>query len=209
MTDQYNPGPEQIDPKPHLELEVTGWSELGVQATVLMDVDGCVADMSAFEHLLRAEGVDRRRRWIRFLHQGKNAAVIPAGFEVAWALHRLGCRIVFSTTRPPWQETDTRAWLERHEFPPAVGLLLRRDGADGHRPAVDIKRHHFVSTVGVAGEPAALFIDADADVVQSLTASGFPARLVWELCDLPAGELAAAITEAPTAVNQHRRHNTR
>lgn len=164
-------------------------------ATVLLDVDGCVADMSAFEAIKTQEGVDKQRRWVGFLRRSKDAAVIPAGFEVAWALHHLGCQLVFSTTRPHWLEADTRAWLQRHGFPPA-GLLLRVKGPEGSRPAIEVKRRHFVETAGVVGEPAALFIDDEADIVGALTASGFPARVVWELVDLSVTDLTDAITTA-------------
>ena len=70
----------------------------GSERVVMVDIDGGVADLSAFTHLLTAANSDgsRRQAWQRFFDNVGQAAVVEPGRDVVEALDGLGFVVVYS-----------------------------------------------------------------------------------------------------------------
>ncbi|WP_455566872.1 LNS2 domain-containing protein [Rhodococcus wratislaviensis] len=51
--------------------------------------------------------------------------VIESGFDLAWAIERLGFTLVYLTTRPDYTHTGTRRWLTEHDLPTGRALTVQ------------------------------------------------------------------------------------
>ncbi|WP_249343810.1 hypothetical protein [Rhodococcus opacus] len=114
----------------------------GSEWVVMFDIDGGVADLSAFTHLLTAANSDgsRRQAWQRFFDNVGQAAVVEACRDVVEAVAGLGFVVVYSTIRPVSYAEQTRMWLGENGFTPGRALLCRARG--DHRTAVEVKAGH-------------------------------------------------------------------
>lgn len=169
------------------------------RSVAVIDIDGCVADMSPFRHELEQLDVPRGERWRRFLINAKRAELIPAGFDLAWALHHLGYQVAWSTTRPFWLLADTKSWLRQHQLPSPTSLLLRDRGPESGRPAVQVKLRHCTHHTDAGGGALAVFVDDEPSIVTDLAAQGVPARLITDLTSLSTSALPAALHCTTTA----------
>ncbi|WP_244461518.1 hypothetical protein [Rhodococcus sp. ZPP] len=113
----------------------------GSERVVMFDIDGGLAGLSAFAHLLTDDsGGTRRQTWQQFFDNVGQAVVIEPGRDVVEAVAGLGFVVVYSTSRPASCAPQTRMWLEEKGFPPGRALLCRPRG--DHRPAVEVKAGH-------------------------------------------------------------------
>ncbi|MFD6060177.1 hypothetical protein ACFWG4_19520 [Rhodococcus wratislaviensis] len=51
--------------------------------------------------------------------------MIESGFDLAWAIERLGFTLVYLTTRPDYTHTGTRRWLTEHDLPTGRALTVQ------------------------------------------------------------------------------------
>jgi FMN phosphatase YigB (HAD superfamily) len=139
------------------------------QRIAVFDIDGVLADNRPRQHLVTR----RRKDWDAFF----------AALAFGWVP-------IYASGRPERCRSDTSQWLERWGFP-AAELLLRAD--DDRRPALQVKRE-FLTMLGARGEIVSV-VDDDEDVIDGLTAVGFPARLVDWLPAEPARPAQEALFE--------------
>ncbi|MDV7246722.1 MULTISPECIES: hypothetical protein [Rhodococcus] len=177
----------------------------GSERVVMFDVDGGVADMSAFAHLLTDGdwGGSRRHAWGRFFEHAAQAAVIEPGRDVVEAVAGLGFVVVYSTTRPDTCAGQTRMWLRENGFPPARALLCRARG--DHRAAGDVKAGH----CRVVGRWLSGFVDDEPETVDLLRSRGVPAHTFDVLSGLRIRELRATLTAGPPGAPGGRGHRSR
>ncbi|QZS52982.1 hypothetical protein COO55_38975 [Rhodococcus opacus] len=155
---------------------------------VMFDIDGGLADLSAFTHLLtgQPEG-SRRQAWQRFFDHVGQAAVIEPGRDLVEAVTGLGLVVVYSTTRPVSCAEQTRIWLGHNECPPGRALLCRSRG--DVRPAVEVKAGH----CRAVGKWLSAFVDDDPDTVVALRSGGVRAHSFDELSGLRVRELKTVL----------------
>ena len=163
----------------------------GSERVVMFDIDGGVADLSAFAHLLTDGTVgSRRQAWQRFFGTVGQVAVLEPGRE---AVAGLGFVVVYSTTRPVSYAKQTWVWLGENNFPPARALLCRARG--NHRASVEAKAGH----CRAVGRWLSAFVDDEPETVDALRSRGVRAQSfavlsglrVWELRAIPSGKPAA------------------
>lgn len=167
--------------------------------TVVVDVDGPLADAAAFEHLVAAPRAVERD-WTSFhAHLGR-AALNRAGGRMVRELHRAGYTIVYSTTRPDTLARTTDLWIRHKSLPPGR-IEVRSFWHDGTvRPAWEIKRRHWWHLYDEYRHtnPIVAWIDDDPEAVAMLRTQGVPA---WESTELlahhHAGELRPVIDQGP------------
>ncbi|WP_128645095.1 hypothetical protein [Rhodococcus sp. BS-15] len=166
---------------------------------VILDIDGVLADLTEFEHLLTRADVAIQQRWRDFFDHIPDAKVLDDGRELAWAIAGLGHTLLYSTTRPAYTRTPTRAWLGVHDFPIARALLARPhvEPPRHPQPAFQIKLAH--SRAVTNKHPAWLrcFIDDDQAIVDRLRAQHVPAATATALSSLGVAELRRRLDSAP------------
>ncbi|WP_236580854.1 hypothetical protein [Rhodococcus sp. T7] len=163
----------------------------GSERVVMFDIDGGLADLSAFTHLLSGESEGgRRQAWQRFFDHVGRAAVIEPGRDLVEAAAGLGLVVVYSTTRPVSCAEQTRSWLGDNGFPSGRALLCRSRG--DVRPAVEVKVGH----CRAVGSWLSGFVDDEPDTVEALRSGGVRAHAFDELSGLRVGELKAVLAAA-------------
>jgi len=162
----------------------------GSERVVMVDIDGGVADLSAFTHLLTAANSDggRRQGWQRFFDNVGQAAVVEAGRDVVEAVAGLGFVVVYSTTRPVSYAEQTRMWLGENRCPPGRALLCRARG--DHRTAVEVKAGH----CRAVGGWLSAFVDDEPETVDALRSRGVRAYSFEKLSGLRVRKLRATLT---------------
>lgn len=178
----------------------------GDDRVVLIDIDGVLADLNAYQSILAADerSADERaaadQRWEEFFAHIPDATVIDTGYDLAWAIDSLGYTIVYSTTRPPYARDATRLWLTTHHFPAGKAVLTRpHTPARLHpQPAWQIKRSHARAVTKQHRAWLRVFIDDDQAMLAKLTDAGIPAVGAHTLAGLTTTELRTAL-EAATA----------
>ncbi|MFE5704561.1 hypothetical protein [Rhodococcus koreensis] len=152
----------------------------GSERVAMFDIDGGLADLSAFAHLLAVgdSGTSRRQAWQRFFEHVGQAVVVESGRDVVEAVAGLGFVVVYSTTRPVSCAGQTRLWLGERGFPPGRALLCRARG--DHRAAVEVKAGH----CRAVGSWLSGFVDDEPEIVDSLRTGGLPVHTFEELSDL-------------------------
>ena len=156
----------------------------GSERVVMFDIDGGLADLSAFTHLLSGESEgSRRQAWQRFFDQVGQAAVIEPGRDLVEAVAGLGLVVVYSTTRPVSCAEQTRRWLGDNGFPSGRALLCR--SRHDVRPAVEVKVGH----CRAVGQWLSAFVDDEPDTVDALRSGGVRAHSFDELSGLRVREL--------------------
>ncbi|WP_235214949.1 hypothetical protein [Rhodococcus opacus] len=180
----------------------------GSERVVMFDIDGGLADLSAFTHLLTGDSEgSRRQAWQRFFDHVGQAAVIDPGRDLVEAVAGLGLVVVYSTTRPVSYAEKTRMWLGHNGFPPSRALLCR--SRNDVRPAVEVKAGH----CRAVGSWLSAFVDDDPDTVDALRSGGVRAHAFDELSGLRVRELktvlAAGTPAARTGSGTNRRRRQR
>jgi hypothetical protein len=138
---------------------------------VMFDVDGGLADMSAFETILRTQP----RPWAQFFKHAPHAAVVENGRHLVQETAALGYTVLYSTTRPCWVGAVTRAWLIEHDFP--AGTLFTRTAREVTTQAKDVKLRHCRSVFGrLRRARLAAYVDDEAKIVSIMRAYGMPSR---------------------------------
>ncbi|MFC9355220.1 hypothetical protein ACFTZB_01375 [Rhodococcus sp. NPDC057014] len=180
----------------------------GSERVVMFDIDGGLADLSAFTHLLTGDSDgSRRQAWQRFFDHVGQAAVVEPGRDLVEAAAGLGLVVVYSTTRPVSCAEQTRIWLGGNGFPPGRALLCR--SRNDVRPAVEVKAGH----CRAVGKWLSAFVDDEPDTVDALRSGGVRAHSFDELSGLRVRELetvlAAGSPGARTGDGTRRRRRPR
>ena len=158
---------------------------------VVLDVDGVLADLSAWEPILTDQDIPESSRWKTFFSHVHEAPLIDAGARLVAALLDLDYRICYSATRPGWLTTPTRQWIVEKGLPPKfVYVRERRD----RRSPIDIKLDHCRQAQERTGHPIVAFVDDELATVTALRAAGLPAFTLAELADLTGDDLRQRLT---------------
>ncbi|UZG59625.1 HAD family hydrolase [Rhodococcus opacus] len=160
------------------------------ERVVVFDVDGGVADLSAFAHFLTVgdSGGSHRQAWQRFFEHVGQAAVVEPGRDLVEAVAGLGFVVVYSTTRPVSYAGETRLWLGENGFLPGRALLCRSRG--DHRAAAGVKAGH----CRAVGRWLSAFVDDESETVDALRSGGVRAHSFEMLSGLRVRELRATLT---------------
>ncbi|WP_257016345.1 hypothetical protein [Rhodococcus sp. ACS1] len=175
----------------------------GSERVVMFDIDGGLADLSEFAHILAGDSEgSRRRAWQRFFEHVGQAAVVEPGRDLVEAVAGLGFVPVYSTTRPVSCAGQTRVWLGEHGFPQGRALLCR--SRDDVRPAVEVKAGH----CRAVGRWLSAFVDDESEIVGALRSRGVRAHSFDGLSELGVRGLreavAARIPDTLSDVGVHR-----
>lgn len=109
---------------------------------VVFDIDGVLADMRPFEHLIEAP-TSREKEWKEFHKNFSRAKPIKAGLVTARRIFdELDLDLAYSTTRPEQHARRTLRWFERYNVPMGP-VQFRHFVQDGPRPAVEVKLRHW------------------------------------------------------------------
>lgn len=156
----------------------------------MLDVDGVLADLSAYNAVLVDEQIPPAQRWRDFFAHIPDAAVLSSGQDLAWALDGLGFTIVYSTTRPSYAHAPTRSWLAE-DFPAGRALLCRpaSEFTEHTRQPWQIKLGHARAVTNRHPAWLKAFVDDDQDAVRRLTGSGVPAHDAAALAQLGVASL--------------------
>jgi hypothetical protein len=141
---------------------------------VIVDVDGVIADLSAWAPILVDPAIPPRQRWRSFFGHVEEAVRIETGAALVDELADLGYRIAYSTTRPAWLTFRTRSWITGNGLPD--GYVYTRGKSDS-RPADEVKREHCALAEVWTKQPIAAFVDDEPGAVAALRAAGLPAYL--------------------------------
>ncbi|WP_067721693.1 OST-HTH/LOTUS domain-containing protein [Nocardia yamanashiensis] len=161
--------------------------------TIIVNVVGGVADMSAFEDVF-ADGYSPQA-WAQFFARMPDAKVREDERDLVLALAELGYRITYSTMFSAITSADTAGWLAAHEFP-AGDLRCRK--VDDRSPAVLIKRQHCEAVRReIEPDTPLVFVDDQAHVIKYLRAGGILAFAFDELLDLRLGDLRRTLAAPP------------
>lgn len=166
--------------------------------TVIVDVDGVVANMDKFTYLIAGE-TSRERDWATFHRSFNRARLVTSGSKLIGDLTDAGLEIAWSTTRPEQFARATWRWMQHHKLPLGPAMF-RNHIKDGPRSAVDIKLRHWWSWYDKYGEnnPIVGWIDDDVAAINALRAHGCPA---WHHKDLirhaRKGGLLATLRDGP------------
>jgi hypothetical protein len=106
----------------------------GDDRVVIIDIDGVLADLNAYESLLAVDERPAEQRWEEFFAHIPDAAVIDTGYDLAWAIDGLGYTIVYSTTRPRYTRDASGLWLTDKDFPTGKALFTRPKTPAGLHP---------------------------------------------------------------------------
>ena len=172
----------------------------GDDRVVLIDIDGVLADLNAYESLLAVDERPAEQRWAEFFAHIPDAAVIDTGYDLAWAIDGLGYTIVYSTTRPHYTRDPSGLWLTTKDFPAGKALFTRPKTPTGlhPQPAWQTKRSHARAVTHQHRAWLRAFIDDDSAILAKLTDAEIPAVGSHTLAGLTTTELRTAL-EAPTA----------
>lgn len=164
----------------------------------MIDLDGVLADLGAYEYILSQEGKPSRQKWRKFFSHAHDAALIDSGANLVSRLDQVGYRYIVSTTRPAWTWTATEKWLHSQpQLAPPVGLYTRRRKAPGDSSAAKCKIAHFrqAELIGRMKIATHLFIDDEPAIITELVENSVPAVLAAELQTIPTRELKQFLTD--------------
>lgn len=176
---------------------------MGGAGMVVFDIDGGLADMSAFDAVL-GPGPRPRAAWQEFFSHLGEAAVVEAGRELVAAVAALGFTVIYSTTRPQFTVPATRAWLAEHGFP-AGAALFSRHGKNAGLPAITVKLQHCeVIRRRTRRGYLAAFVDDEPEIVTALREHGYAGRRFARLHDTTTAELQSALVRGPRRLHEQR-----
>ena len=158
---------------------------------IVCDVDGVLADLSAWTPILTDPDIPESSRWKTFFSHVHEAPLIDAGARLVAALGDLDYRIYYSTTRPGWLTTPTRRWIVDQGLPSKfVYVRERRD----QRGPIDVKLDHCRQVAERTGHPVLAFVDDEPAVVTALRAAGITAFTLADLAGLTGEDLRHRLT---------------
>ncbi|WP_241665905.1 hypothetical protein [Prescottella subtropica] len=167
--------------------------------TVLVDIDGVVASMDKFTHLLAAPAY-KDRDWKSFHANFKHADLIRPVGKLVRALHDAGFTIAYTTTRLDQFMPGTDRWIRKNSLPPGH-IESRSLWIDGSiRPALDVKRRQWWRWQDKYQQdnPLVAWIDDERAAVDALREQGCPAWLSSDLLEqYESGDLVPAIDVGP------------
>lgn len=166
--------------------------------TVVVNVDGVVASMAKFQHLIDAPNY-KDRDWKQFHREFRRAELIKPGARLVRALAESGHVIAWSTTRLDQFAATTDNWLRAHQLPSGP-LDPRSLFKDGNRAVELVKRRQWwrwTDKFGISN-PIIAWIDPEQESVDALRSDGCPAWLYSDLYDqFKAGNLAPSLAAGP------------
>lgn len=141
---------------------------------MIFDIDGVVATMVKWEHLL-GDTFDFRR-WRDFEKHYIHAALISRGARLVDFAVDSNVQVVWSTTRPSTAAAATWEWLKTHQLPTGP-IMTRHRIKDGTRPAVEVKLRHWYQWIDRYGDtnPVVAWVDDDDAALSALPWNGAPA----------------------------------
>ena len=161
----------------------------------MIDIDGVLADLSAYSAVLADEQTPPAQRWREFFAHIPEARVLSSGRDLTWALDGLGYTVVYSTTRPSYAHAPTRSWLADRDFPVGRALLCRpaSEFTEHTRQPWQIKLAHARAVTN--RHPAWLrsFVDDDPAALAKLVSAGVPAVSAATLTGLTTTALRVAL----------------
>ena len=133
----------------------------------VFDIDGVLADASHRQHFVES----RPKDWDAFFAAVGDDAVIERGVALLREYQQRD-RIVLLSGRPERTRADTQAWLERN------GIVVERLVLRGDRDfrSAGVAKAALVHGIGDPAE-VSIVVDDDENVVESLTALGYAARV--------------------------------
>lgn len=150
--------------------------------TVMIDIDGVIANMDKFAHLIAAPNY-ADRDWKSFHANFGNATLIRAGGKLVRELDAAGFTIAYTTTRLDQFLPATDRWIRANSLPPGH-IESRSLWVDGTvRPALDVKRRQWWRWESKYSEkcPLVAWIDDEQEAVETLRGEGCPAWLFTDL----------------------------
>lgn len=137
----------------------------------VVDIDGVLADARHRLHMITGEPT--HEDWVGFFRAAANDPLLIPGAEL---VHQLAANdeITYLTGRPDWTRELTQNWLEQHELPPAVELLMKAE--TDVRPARVMKRDALVE-LRRRGVKIRVVVDDDPRVIALVEEAEFPAIL--------------------------------
>ena len=170
----------------------------GDDRVVIIDIDGVLADLSAYESLLAVDERPAEQRWEEFFAHIPDAAVIDTGYDLAWAIDGLGYTIVYSTTRPRYTRDSSRLWLTTKDFPTGKAMFTRPKTPAGlhPQPAWQTKLSHARAVTHQHRAWLRAFIDDDPAARAKLTGAQIPALDSTALTAMTTNALQAILDSA-------------
>lgn len=167
---------------------------------VIFDIDGVLADMRPFQHLIEADS-SRQKDWKEFHRNFSNARPIKAGLTTAKRIfHELDIDLAYSTTRPEQHARRTLRWFEKHDVPMGP-IQFRHYVRDGPRPPAEVKVRHWREwqKKWADDNPVLAWIEDDTTCKHELLRHGCPAWGPKELMSAARehGSLKAALEAGP------------
>ncbi|MDH6283977.1 hypothetical protein [Prescottella agglutinans] len=196
MAKSNNGGSIKDRPKPWLTAPRPG-------PTVMIDIDGVIANMDKFAHFISAPNY-RDRDWKSFHSNFGNASLIRPGGKVVRDLAEKGFTIAYTTTRLDQYLPVSDRWIRNNSLPPGH-IESRSLWVDGSvRPVLDVKRRQWWrwQKKYEADNPIVAWIDDEPEAVEALREQGCPA---WLFSDILGhyndGALIPAIAAGPEPVS--------
>jgi len=177
----------------------------------MVDLDGVLADMTPFEHILGQPREPSADKWREFFSNADHAPLIDAGRRLVTNICSAGYGYIVSTTRPHWTHRRTMRWIRAQPLPAPVGLYTR---SRRHHPytvtALDTKIDHITQARFIARLDLVtmLYIDDEAKIVTALRGAGAPAELSASIGALQSDELCPLVEEYRQASQRRHYANT-
>jgi phosphoglycolate phosphatase-like HAD superfamily hydrolase len=145
-------------------------------AVYLIDIDGTLADTSHRQWVLE-EKRPYGPNWELFFCLAVDDKPFPHMQQLLSDLHQYWVRFVYVTGRPERYRQLTEDWLDKHDFPAARHLYMRKDG--DHRPDHIVKRE-LLDLIRVDGFTPVMAFDDRNSVVKMWREAGVPCAQVAE-----------------------------
>lgn len=140
--------------------------ETDMPSTIIVDLDGTLADIEHRVHHIRGSG---RSDWDAFFRACTDDLPIRNTIHLVQRLHEVGFRVLIVSGRSDMVRTETEEWLKQHGVP-YDELVLRRE--DDHRSDTIVKSE-MVDELGIGPEDVLMVLDDRTKVVDMWRERGF------------------------------------